>query len=70
MRPSLLGNPYTIGIDGTRADVIEQFELRVRSERSLMEYIAELDDVDLVCCCSPMPCHGDVILKLWDELNP
>lgn len=67
MRPGRLSNPYVIGIDGNRAQVLEKFEAYARACR--MDAIAALDDADLVCCCAPMPCHGDIILKIWDELH-
>lgn len=69
MRPSPLSNPFIIGVHGSRQQVLAAFERKVRREPELLARIAELDDVDLLCCCAPMPCHGDVILALWDELN-
>lgn len=69
MRPSILSNPYIVGFFGTREECIKAFEIYARSSPMVWRYIEFLDDVDLMCCCAPMPCHGDVILKLWDELN-
>lgn len=72
MRPGLLGNPFIVGIHGTREQCIDQYERWVRYSWGgsfAFQRIGELDDVDLVCCCTPMPCHGDVHLKIWDELN-
>jgi hypothetical protein len=34
------------------------------SDRPLIDGIAELCGVDLVCWCSPQPCHGDLLLRL------
>ena len=73
MRPSLLGNPYEVGKDGDREDVVAKFRThlataydfdpKVREVIQLLEQCLELGiDVDLVCCCKPKPCHGDVIV--------
>lgn len=69
MRPSPLSNPFIIGVHGTRLEVLAAYEAKVRAEPALLARIARLDDVDLVCCCVPMPCHGHVILALWDEMH-
>jgi hypothetical protein len=70
MRPSLLSNPYIVGFFGTREQCITEFERYARQSPRILAFIERLDDADLMCCCAPMPCHGDVILRLWDELNP
>ena len=56
-RPSKWGNPFVIGRDGTRTEVIEKYrdwlftcrlDLRDDARR-------ELRGRDLVCWCSPLP---------------
>lgn len=69
MRPAMLSNPYHRGNTPDRHERIAKFEAKVRQDEELLQVIEWLDDTDLVCCCTPMPCHGDVILKIWDELN-
>lgn len=62
-RPSRWGNPFVVGRDGSRADVIHKYrswlldqpELVARARRELM-------GKDLVCWCAPLACHGDVLL--------
>lgn len=53
------GNPFLVGRDGTRNEVIAMF-------RKLLPFmpvdIAELRGKDLACWCAPLPCHGDVLL--------
>lgn len=65
-RPSKWGNPFTIGKDGTREEVIEKFEQYIRSS-DLINDIEELRGKTLGCWCSPKPCHGDVLIKILEE---
>ena len=66
-RGSKFGNPFLIGKDGTREDVIKKFEVYARKQ--LVNGIAFLPkDAVLGCYCKPKPCHGDVIVKIWKEL--
>jgi hypothetical protein len=62
-RPSKWGNPFIIGKDGTRAEVIAKYE-RWLHDSDLINQIGELAGRDLVCWCAPEPCHGDVLMKL------
>lgn len=63
-RPSKWGNPFVIGADGTREQVIDLYrEYLVRSP-SLAAQVGELRGKDLVCWCAPQACHGDVLLDL------
>jgi predicted dehydrogenase len=63
-RPSRWGNPYTIGKDGTRLEVIEKYKNWFRSHRDIEALINDLKGKDLVCWCAPNACHGDYLLKL------
>lgn len=62
------GNPYHIGAHGTRKEVIEKYERYIRGNKKLMDCIGELDLKRLGCVCHPKPCHGDVLVKLVNEL--
>jgi len=65
-RPSKWGNPFQIGRDGDRHDVIRRFtEYFLKSD--LIRQIGELRGKDLVCWCAPQACHGDVLLHLANE---
>ena len=67
-RPSIFGNPFVIGIDGTRLEVIAKFEEYARS--NLMNEIRQLEEGTILgCWCSPLPCHGNIIIKLWKEIH-
>ena len=63
-RPSIWGNPFVIGKDGDRATVITKYENWVLRNNTLMSRIHELKGKDLVCWCAPLPCHGDVLIRL------
>jgi hypothetical protein len=65
-RGSKWGNPFMIGRDGSRQDVIEQFEQYLTSSPELMAALPELNDKVLGCFCKPKACHGD-ILKYYAE---
>ncbi len=66
-RPGPWGNPFQIGADGSRDEVIlkfrewimapEQASLRERARRELTGQV-------LGCWCSPQSCHGDVLAKI------
>jgi hypothetical protein len=65
-RPSRWGNPFEIGKDGTREEVIEKYRLwlwqQIKSDRGA-QLLADLGDSDLICWCAPKPCHADVLLR-------
>lgn len=65
-RPSKWGNPFVVGIDGNRAEVIRRYERWIKN-CYLIDDIHELRGKDLVCWCSPLPCHGDVLLRLANQ---
>lgn len=64
-RGSKWGNPYHIGKDGTREEVIEKYKWylikQIKNGNVTIEELADMYDVDMVCFCKPLPCHGDVI---------
>lgn len=66
-RPSIWGNPFVIGKDGTRNDVIEKYAGWVRQQPALMARVGDLKGKCLVCWCAPLRCHGDVLLQLTNE---
>lgn len=67
-RGSLFGNPYVIGKDGTRAEVIEKYIKLIESDDNLKEIIKQkLKGKNLLCFCSPKICHGDYLLKIANE---
>ena len=65
-RGSIFGNPYVIGRDGSRSEVILKYKNYAIANSGLMKAIRELThDAVLGCFCHPNPCHGDVIMELY-----
>lgn len=70
-RGSPFGNPYVIGVDGDRETVIMKYEEYARSSPVIMNHIKSLchkGDARLGCYCKPLSCHGDIIVKIFEEL--
>lgn len=63
-RGSKWGNPFKIGPDGTRVDVINKYENWLKTQSELIDSIDELIDRNLLCFCKPKACHGDVLVKV------
>lgn len=66
-RPGKWGNPFTIGKDGTREQVIAKYEAWLKTQPALLAQLPELKGKTLGCWCSPQPCHGDVLERLANE---
>lgn len=80
-RGSSFGNRFKIGVDGSRSEVVKLYwkwfydELKLKGELwNLMRRLVVLEEdlklrgreLNLVCFCAPLRCHGDV-LKKWIE---
>jgi hypothetical protein len=63
-RPSKWGNPFVIGKDGTRDEVIEKYEAWLRTQPDLLAALPELRGKVLGCWCAPHACHGDVLVRM------
>lgn len=67
-RGSIFGNPFIIGKDGTREEVIEKYINIIESDPDLKKYIIKiLKGRNLVCFCKPKPCHGDYLIKIANQ---
>lgn len=66
-RGSKWGNPYHIGNDGTRQEVIIKYEKYIRSRPELLTDLPGLEGQVLGCYCKPKSCHGDILVKLLRE---
>jgi hypothetical protein len=66
-RPSKWGNPFEIGRDGTREQVIRMYEVHIRRSPKLLAALPELVGKCLGCYCKPLACHGDVLIRLLKE---
>ena len=65
-RPSKWGNPFVIGRDGDRTEVIAKYREWVVRQPVLMDSLKELRGMRLGCYCYPLDCHGDVLAQLAD----
>lgn len=63
-RTTKWGNPFVIGKDGTREEVIAKYEAWIVQQPELMAALHELTGKYLVCWCMPEACHGEVLLRL------
>jgi hypothetical protein len=68
-RPSKWGNPFRVGRDGGRGQVIERYREWLRSQHSLMAALPELRGKVLGCWCKPLACHGDVLVEMANLLD-
>ncbi len=72
-RTTKWGNPFVVGVDGTREECVDQFALMfAQGDRSTHAYMTmakahleELRGKNLACWCSlDLPCHADVLLEI------
>lgn len=68
-RGSKWGNPFKIGVHGSREEVVGKYrDYLFKCEELLMD-IEELRGKNLVCYCSPRLCHGDILAELANYLD-
>lgn len=71
-RGSPFGNPFRIGDDGDRAQVLVKyrnyFNQRL-TDQSFRDKVLELKGKVLGCWCKPLACHGDVIIEYLENTN-
>lgn len=79
-RPSPLGNPFKIPLDGNREEVIKKYRewlekeiektyANSRARRALFDLyiLAKTTNIELECWCAPQACHGDVIKEFIEN---
>jgi hypothetical protein len=66
-RPGPWGNPFRIGPDGTREQVIDAYRSSlwdgIQAGSVDVAELASLHGRTLGCWCHPEPCHGDVLVE-------
>lgn len=70
LKASPLANPYHIGKDGTREEVIAKYRAWLLAQPDLLARLPELRGKALACWCHPERCHGDVLITLLEQLYP
>ena len=64
-RPTKWANPFKMGPDGTRDDVMRKYRPYAAAKVLAGELDPdELRGIDLACGCAPLPCHADFLLAL------
>lgn len=66
-RQSKWGNPFVIGKDGDRDEVILKYQQWLPKQKELMDSLKELNGKRLGCHCDPLPCHGHVLQNLVES---
>lgn len=61
-RPTKWGNPFVIGQDGNRDEVISKYRSWLWAQGPAYA-LEELRGKDLVCWCAPKACHADVLME-------
>lgn len=64
-RPSIWGNPFVIGRDGDRVEVIRKYQDYLNTRPDLQARArVELRGKRLACYCVPLACHGDILAEI------
>ena len=67
------GNPIRLTSEAQRGSTLEAYEKylrkRLETDSEFKTRFLELDGKTLGCFCKPKPCHGDVIVKLLEEMK-
>lgn len=66
-RGSIWGNPFKIGEDSSRSQVIEKYQNYLLTKPDLILKIGQLKGKVLGCWCAPLPCHGDILAHLANK---
>ena len=66
-RGSKWGNPFCIGKDGTREEVIKKYAKYILTRKDLLFSLDELKGKTLGCFCKPKTCHGDILLEIANK---
>lgn len=65
-------NPYKEGKDGTLDQIIQKYEIYIRDkidkDENLKQQLIDMYGKNLGCWCKPEKCHGDILVKIIDEL--
>jgi hypothetical protein len=68
-----LGNPFLMGPDGTREDVVNKFRAyfhqRLEDDPAFYTAVRNLRGRTLLCFCKPRDCHLDVVAEWLNSLD-
>ena len=70
---SNFANPYKIGKDGTREEVLFKYKNyilnKLENNKDLVSELLLLKGKNLGCWCYPEICHGNILLELIDKYS-
>lgn len=71
-RTTPFGNPYQIGVDGDREEVVARYEgdfhWKLENDGTFRSRVDALGKpTALLCHCAPMRCHAEVIAKYLES---
>lgn len=67
-RPSPYGNPFIIGENGTRKEVLAKFKEYFKHLSTSNLLLDDLNNKKIACWCSmDQSCHGDILIELFNE---
>lgn len=76
-RSTIFGNPFRITQTQNRTNVIVDFrdwllgirykDYKQSQREEILHRLSELKGKVLGCWCAPLPCHGDIYIKLLEE---
>ena len=55
-------------IVGSREEAIEAYEAWILTQPQLLEDLHELKNQVLGCFCAPLPCHGEILVRLHQQV--
>ena len=61
-------NPYHKDDVGGADNAVKMYEEYLRNKEELLNCISELEGKELGCWCKPGPCHGDVLIRVFNEM--
>jgi hypothetical protein len=72
-KASNFANPYKIGKDGTREEVILKYKKyiteKLKNNEALQQELLSMKGKTLGCWCYPAMCHGNILLEFIDNIN-
>ena len=66
---TIWGNPFVIGKDGNRKEVIDKYRIYAQGNKEILESLPKLKNKVLGCWCKPKPCHGDVLKEMIEGIG-
>jgi hypothetical protein len=70
LAPSKWANPFRIGPDGTREQVIAKHKQWILNQPEILAALEELRGQTLGCHCAPEACHCDTLVELANAPRP